>query len=98
MRLLLLALALTGCDLVPPDRAGADAASGRELFVAECSRCHGADGQGTDYAPDLWFRASGLDAEGIVDTVLDGEGRMDPVPVSIEEAERVAGYVVNGLF
>lgn len=31
-----------------------DTTAGREVFAAECSRCHGDGGQGTDLAPPVW--------------------------------------------
>jgi thiosulfate dehydrogenase len=36
----------------------AEPARGQQVFAAECSRCHGADGAGTPLAPALWGAAS----------------------------------------
>jgi thiosulfate dehydrogenase len=35
-----------------------DSARGREIFATTCTRCHGAEGQGTALAPPLWGAGS----------------------------------------
>lgn len=36
------------------EKLAADTTRGASVFVAQCSRCHGAAGQGTPVAPPLW--------------------------------------------
>lgn len=57
-------LGLVSCDRSDPQQARqrfhlpgpgfvADAEKGRALFTANCARCHGVDGRGTDQGPPL---------------------------------------------
>lgn len=44
--------------------------AGRELFAAQCSRCHGSDATGTANGPDLRRRVKGMSEDGFVAAVL----------------------------
>lgn len=41
---------------IPPEDFQTDVRRGRELFVANCAQCHGADARGTDQGPPLIHR------------------------------------------
>jgi mono/diheme cytochrome c family protein len=86
----LLALGLIGCA----PTASSDVRTGPQIFAVDCSGCHGAEGEGTSRGPELAAQAWGMSVEEVVDTVLDGSGRMEPVDLTIEEAEAVAAWVV----
>lgn len=62
----LLWVAATACAQGTP--AAVDA--GRELFAAQCSRCHGADASGTANGPDLRRRAAGMSEDAFAAAVL----------------------------
>ena len=62
----LLWVAATACAQGTP--AAVDA--GRELFAAQCSRCHGADATGTANGPDLRRRVAGMSEEAFTAAVL----------------------------
>lgn len=88
--LLLLALLLTGCDGPPAD------ASGREIYVEVCARCHAADLSG-NVGPALGAgsNAAQQSDEYLVTTIRDGRGRMPSFrqTLSMEQIERVVGYL-----
>ena len=72
---------LPGAQAAAPDGQGDDVAAGRELFLATCSACHGAEGQGMPrQGPDL--RASALLArstdEQVVAFLVTGRTADDP--------------------
>ncbi len=86
-------LSLAGCGR--PGAAGEPDPS--QLFYATCSGCHGADATGTDRGPDLSWQAADLSLEEVVDVILDGEGSMDPVDLTSEEAHLVADHLIEVL-
>ncbi|MBK8239000.1 MAG: c-type cytochrome [Deltaproteobacteria bacterium] len=53
-----------------------DAAAGATTFAQRCARCHGADGDGSGFAPSLFERLPRFDDEAIVQTLLQGKGGM----------------------
>ena len=92
---LLAALLLTlgaGCSA-----PGDDELSGSRLYFDHCSGCHSPDGMGTQLGPSLFEEAGEFSAEQIVDVVLNGEGLMDPVNLTVEEANAVAEYLTTAL-
>ena len=50
--------------------ANPDEAAGRQLFQANCARCHGADAKGSDAAPNLLQRVGGMSEDRFVNAVL----------------------------
>jgi len=86
--LLLLLASLAGC--APASGGEPD---GARLYFDTCASCHSADGRGSDRGPALTTEAAGFEVDEIVDVILDGEGLMNPVELSIEEAEAVATFV-----
>ncbi len=89
LALLLLPTLAGGCG------GGGSGGDGAQLFLVSCAPCHGGDARGTTRGPDLVTQAAGLGVEQVTDVILDGEGLMDPVDLSIEEAEAVAAFVVE---
>ena len=73
------------------------AVEGPRIFAVQCSRCHGADGRGADRGPDLVWGISEISQEEVVDVVLEGTPDMDPIELTLAEAEAVADYLVNVL-
>jgi mono/diheme cytochrome c family protein len=67
---LALALAVAGVAAQPAAQPGATADSGRDLFQANCARCHGADATGTADAPNLLQRIKGMSEDRFSSTVL----------------------------
>ena len=76
---------------------GDDELSGSRLYFDHCSDCHSPDGTGAQLGPSLFEEAGGFSAEQIVDVVLNGEGLMDPVNLTVEEANAVAEYLTTAL-
>ena len=52
------------------DKAAASMETGRELFRANCVRCHGADATGTADGPNLLVRVKGMSEAGFAGAVL----------------------------
>lgn len=71
-------------------------ASGDEIYVTLCARCHGSDLSG-GIGPALGAGSSLVDEpdEYLVSTITDGRGRMPAFRSSLDEAqiERVAGFL-----
>jgi len=68
---------------------------GEDLYMTSCSACHGSDGRGSNLGPDLIWDVGEQTHEGIVETILEGTGRMEPVDVSLEAADAIATYVTE---
>ncbi len=64
-----------------------DATAGAALFDANCVRCHGDDGRGTERAPSLFDRVPMRDDESVVRTLLQGRGGMPSWADTFEDAE-----------
>jgi len=93
----LLALCLSAATGCAGGASGPGGQNGADLWLAQCAACHGAYGQGTDVGPDLRYEVGTLTREQVVDTILDGAGSMDPVDLTVDEAERVADFVIDDL-
>ncbi|HLK65333.1 MAG TPA: PQQ-binding-like beta-propeller repeat protein [Bryobacteraceae bacterium] len=74
------------------------AASGRELYVAQCSVCHGADLTGNGgQAPALNEIGKQRTAEQITQTIKQGSGRMPGFPnLRAQSLRAIVQYVVGG--
>ena len=66
--------------------------SGRQVFMRNCARCHGASGQGKN-GPQLAGKSLGQDA--IEEKVTDGGGKMPSFKkqLSSDQIKAVAAYV-----
>lgn len=89
------ALALAGCaeQAAPEQPAAAAVPPGQQLFVANCARCHGADGRaGLNGAHDL--TKSNLNAYGRTYLVTNGMGQMPAFKetLTVAEIEAVVAY------
>lgn len=96
MRLLRLVAAILGLlALVACDGPVADA-SGREIYVETCARCHAPDLSGS-IGPALGEGSSAAQQtdEYLITTIADGRGRMPSFrqTLSAEQIERVVGYL-----
>lgn len=83
-------LGLMGCEDSGP-------VQGSSVYFELCASCHAADGRGSDKGPSLVEEAAELGRDDIIDVVLDGEGLMNPQPLSLAEAEAVADFVLDTL-
>jgi mono/diheme cytochrome c family protein len=88
---------LTEDTSVPEDTAPAET-TGQELYQIHCGDCHGIDGRGTDTGPDLKPELEHHSDAKIMDVILNGDGDMNPVPVTEEEATTIVDYLRNELF
>jgi mono/diheme cytochrome c family protein len=70
-------------------------ASGDELYAVHCAECHDDDGRGTSEGPDLTVRLETLAPAEVAAVVVRGDGRMDPVDVTNDEAFIVSVWVVE---
>ncbi|MBK9284419.1 MAG: cytochrome c [Sphingobacteriaceae bacterium] len=74
------------------DNEGISSSDGKALYVNNCSMCHGDNGKlGVMGAKDISL--STMNEQQIVNVILKGEKSMNPVPVSIEQANAIAAYV-----
>ena len=64
------ALLLVAFGAVRAADANADEAAGRQLFQANCARCHGADAKGSAAAPNLLQRVGGMSEDRFTNAVL----------------------------
>jgi len=53
-----------------------DVDAGRLQFAETCATCHGATGEGTSFAPNLFTRVPSRDGESLVQTLIQGRGQM----------------------
>ena len=67
--------------------------NGADVFASACAGCHGADGV-SGYAPKLTDVVPGLDAAGLEEIIVNGEGNMPPVNVSGQDLTDVVTYVL----
>ena len=86
-----------GIARTAPTEAGQAAqTTDADLYQRNCALCHGGDGKlGASGAKDI--TATTLNANGIKEIILQGRGLMNPVKVSDDEADRIAGYVEREL-
>jgi cytochrome c6 len=75
----------------------AQAASGAQLFSANCSSCHGPDGGGGEVGPNLQKSSVAENLAQVEQQVRNGGGAMPPFAdvLSDEEIDTVAQYVVE---
>ena len=92
---LIVALFLTGCASGGEDAITGDATAGAEVFAANCTGCHGADGTGDTAGgfPDL--TATTLDAAEIEEYVRKGDDTMPAYEGTLgdQEIADVVAYV-----
>lgn len=92
-----LALALGALLMVACNGPSSDA-TGEEVYVETCARCHGADlGGGVGPALGEGSNAAARDDDYLISVVTDGRGRMPSFrrTLSTEQIERVVGYLRN---
>jgi mono/diheme cytochrome c family protein len=82
----------------PPTASGSsEAASGAELFSANCESCHGPEGTGGHVGPDLQKSPVAEHLAQVKNQVENGGGAMPPFSgvLSAEQIDAVASYVVE---
>lgn len=79
-----------------PTETTAGAEDGATVFADNCSPCHGADGGGSDRAPNLQERDQ-LVKDRVVDQVTNGGTQMPAFGdrLSPEQIDAVADHVIN---
>jgi mono/diheme cytochrome c family protein len=88
--LLLTVLAVTACS------GPAEDASGEDVYIQVCARCHGADlGGGVGPALGAGSEAADRTDEFLVDTITHGRGRMPSFSQTLSEGQidRVVTYL-----
>gem|GEM_PF-1235035 len=76
--------------------AEADLDAGGAIFAANCARCHGDDGGGTDRGKSLaGIATSNPDAEHQIGIITNGKGRMPPFmdDLTPEDIDAVVNYI-----
>ena len=102
---LLLALFSLACepDVVPDDEGDCGIAGcvdtestemdGEALYISTCATCHGTDGEGLEGSgPSIVHELHHNDAK-LIDVILNGDGDMDPVDVTEEQAQLIVDYM-----
>jgi mono/diheme cytochrome c family protein len=92
-----------GASTTPPpattatETGDAQAASGAQLFSANCSSCHGPDGAGGEVGPNLQKSSVAENLAQVEKQVRNGGGAMPPFSdvLSDKEIDTVANYVVE---
>ncbi|WP_349407856.1 cytochrome c550 [Pseudalkalibacillus sp. SCS-8] len=74
---------------------GGETKSGEEIVQQSCVSCHGQNLEG-GVGPGLTDVGSKYKADEIVDIIQNGKGQMPAQGLSIEEAQKVAEYLVGG--
>jgi mono/diheme cytochrome c family protein len=81
--------------------AAGDAAKGKQVF-SRCAVCHGAAGEGKEAIAKAFGvtmkhlgskEVQSLDDAAIKKVILEGKGKMKPVPLSDDEAQNVIAYL-----
>jgi mono/diheme cytochrome c family protein len=83
-------------DTAPPEFTGV------ELYEINCASCHGIDGTGPENGPEDGTNLEQeverhTDAQ-LIGIILNGEGDMEPVDVTEDEAVKIVDYLRNELF
>lgn len=66
---------------------------GEALYTANCAPCHGADGTGVDdLGPNIVSELHHGDAQ-LIGVILNGDGDMEPVNVTEEQARLIVDYM-----
>ena len=68
---------------------------GESLYLDNCAGCHGPEGEGSNLGPDLVWDVGEQTQSEMIETILEGTDRMDPIDVSLESAEAIATYVLE---
>lgn len=91
LAILVLATATTGCSLGAPS----EDATGEEIYVELCARCHGVDLEGGVFpALGPGSSAAGETDEYLEFTIVNGRGRMPSFPsLSDQQVDRLVAYV-----
>jgi quinohemoprotein ethanol dehydrogenase len=86
-----------GTTTSPGGGAGADLATGKQVFADNCATCHGAGGQGGNGGPDLTTIASAKDKGRVAEQVRNGGGGMPPFKGTLTPAQidAVSAYVTQ---
>lgn len=104
MRISMLALVLVVCACGPNDPSGraagvgaltADTTRGATVYMGQCASCHAADGKGVAAVSgaDLTVKVPMFTAQQITLVVLNGEGKMAPMPgMKDQEIADVVAY------
>ena len=81
----------------PAESESSEAASGAQLFSANCESCHGPEGAGGHVGPDLQKSPVAEHLSQVKSQVENGGGAMPPFSgvLSAEEIDVVAHYVVE---
>ncbi len=66
---------------------------GEQLFLTNCSGCHGTDAMGSNNGPPLDREVQMLSDNQLIGIMLNGEGRMLAIEVSVEEAQAIVDYL-----
>ncbi len=74
---------------------GGETKSGEELVQQSCTSCHGQNLEG-GVGPSLTDVGSKYKPDEIVDIIQNGKGQMPAQGLSVEEAQKVAEFLVNG--
>ncbi len=65
---------------------------GESLYGTHCEACHAADGTGSGVGPDITHELHHSD-EQLIQVILEGDGDMDPVAVSADEAQLIVDFM-----
>jgi cytochrome c550 len=74
---------------------GGESKSGEEIVQQTCTSCHGQNLEG-GVGPSLQDVGSKYKPDEIVEIIQNGKGNMPAQSLSIEEAQKVAEYLVGG--
>ncbi len=66
---------------------------GEQLFLTNCSGCHGTDAMGSNNGPPLDREVQMLSDNQLIGIMQNGEGRMPGIEVSVEEAQEIVNYL-----
>ena len=73
----------------PPDKP----LDGAKLYKMYCYQCHANEGQGGGAAPDIRARVLTAQEDEILEIILNGTGRMEPIYVREEEASSIVNWM-----
>lgn len=76
------------------DTGDSGVATGADLYGTRCAACHGDSGQGVS-APAMGAIVPGYDQAGLERVIIEGVGTMPAIGVTVDEAQRVAEYVLD---
>jgi quinohemoprotein ethanol dehydrogenase len=81
----------------PPNQAAGDPAAGEQIFLDNCSTCHGADGRGGNGGPDLTTIPTATQLQQVIAQITNGGGGMPAFAGTLTDQQigDVATYVVQ---